>query len=269
MTIIKHIHYLFFEIFILILKNINHLNKYLIITPRLFSYLLKNVYIFDLRKKRIFSQKIRNFYDINTVFQIFGYQEYDINFLKIPNSKILKNKKSLIVDCGANIGSTSKYFSDTYNNSYIISIEPDKNNFSLLCKNINKKNTLAINSAVASRNYFYKIDKSIDPRSHKINIVEKNKNSKKTITINQILKKNHLCKPFIIKIDIEGFEKDLFKQNIDWMDKFKIIIIEIHDWMLPNKNISKNFIIALNKVMKKNNRDLVIKGENLISIKYK
>ena len=268
MIFIKHIHYLFFEIFILILNNIKHSNQFLIITPRIFSYFFKNVFIYNFKKKKLFSQRVRNFYDINTVFQIFGYQEYNLNSLKIFNSKTLNNKKNLILDCGANIGSSSRYFSDSYKNSFIISIEPDKNNFSILTKNIDKKNTLAVNSAVASSNYLYKVDKNIDPRSHKINIVKKNTKSHKTVTINQILKKNRLHKPFIVKIDIEGFEKDLFKKNIEWMNKFKIIIIEIHDWMLPKKNISKNFIIALNKAMKKNNRDLIIKGENLISIKY-
>ena len=52
------------------------------------------------------------------------------------------------------------------------------------------------------------------------------------------------------------------------MDKFKIIIIEIHDWMLPSQDISTNFIYSLTKSMKKNKRDLILKGENLISIKY-
>ena len=52
------------------------------------------------------------------------------------------------------------------------------------------------------------------------------------------------------------------------MDKFDIIIIEIHDWMLPKNSNSSNFINALSETMKKGNkRDLIISGENLISIK--
>jgi hypothetical protein len=89
-----------------------------------------------------------------------------------------------------------------------------------------------------------------------------------TITINEILNYKKKNWPFIIKIDIEGSEKDLFESNIQWMNKFKIIIIEIHDWMLPSQGISSNFIYSLAKSMKKNKRDLILNGENLISIKY-
>ena len=73
--------------------------------------------------------------------------------------------------------------------------------------------------------------------------------------------------PFLIKIDIEGFEQELFSKKIEWMDKFEIIIIEIHDWMLPTKSISSNFIRSLAKTLNKSKRDLIIRGENLISIK--
>jgi hypothetical protein len=39
--------------------------------------------------------------------------------------------------------------------------------------------------------------------------------------------------------------------------------------MIPNKSISSNFIKALNEVNKdeKNKRDIIISGENLISIR--
>jgi hypothetical protein len=53
------------------------------------------------------------------------------------------------------------------------------------------------------------------------------------------------------------------------MKNFLIIIIEIHDWMIPGKSISSNFIKALEKISndENNKRDLIISGENLISIR--
>ena len=39
----------------------------------------------------------------------------------------------------------------------------------------------------------------------------------------------------LIKIDIEGGESELFEKNIEWIEKFPLIIIELHDWMLPLK----------------------------------
>ena len=124
-----------------------------------------------------------------------------------------------------------------------------------------------INSAVSSSNKNFQIRKSKDPRAHSIHYLNKNKTNKKTFLIDQIVKENKNCLPFIIKIDIEGAELDLFRKNIKWLNDFNIILIELHDWMLPNKSISSSFIKSLSLTLKKNKRDLIIQGENLISIK--
>ena len=68
-------------------------------------------------------------------------------------------------------------------------------------------------------------------------------NSSEAITINQILsnKENKNLYPYLIKIDIEGHENQLFENNTEWIDQFKIIIIELHDWMFPETSNSKKF----------------------------
>jgi len=91
MIFIKHIHYLFFEIFILILNNIKHSNQFLIITPRIFSYFFKNVFIYNFKKKKLFSQRVRNFYDINTSLRggiLYPALDPSIFEIKFPNSDI-------------------------------------------------------------------------------------------------------------------------------------------------------------------------------------
>lgn len=70
--------------------------------------------------------------------------------------------------------------------------------------------------------------------------------------------------PFLIKIDIEGHEKKLFESNTDWMKYFKIIIIELHDWMLPNENISETFYKALKENLI--NYEIYNFGENTLVI---
>ena len=269
MILVKYIYY-FFEIIILFFLNFKTKN-FLVISPRYISIFIKSVVIFDFKKKKFFTQKVRNFFDINTVFQVFGYEEYNLKIVNSWRKKIFKfytkNKIDLlIVDCGANIGSTSRYFSELFPKAKIISIEPDAQNFNLAKKNSNSEKILVLKNAVASSNFSYEVKSQLDPRAHKIRINKKIKNNK-TITIMQLLRNHKKLKPFIIKIDIEGFEENLFKKNIKWMDNFKIIIIEIHDWMIPEKSISNNFIKSLAIISKKNKRDLIIQGENLISIR--
>lgn len=51
--------------------------------------------------------------------------------------------------------------------------------------------------------------------------------------------------PFIAKIDIEGFESDLFSRNTDWIARFPLLIVELHDWMLPRSASTGPFLRAI------------------------
>ena len=53
------------------------------------------------------------------------------------------------------------------------------------------------------------------------------------VSINDLLKINNNYKLFIVKVDIEGFEQNLFLSNTNWIDNCMLIIIELHDWMIP------------------------------------
>ena len=68
----------------------------------------------------------------------------------------------------------------------------------------------------------------------------------------------------------QSYESDnlLFESNFDWIKEFQIIVIEIHDWMLPFHSVSRNFFKAIyEKILIDDNRDFIISGENLIIIK--
>ena len=69
--------------------------------------------------------------------------------------------------------------------------------------------------------------------------------------------------PFLIKIDIEGGEENLFETSTAWIDLFPLLIIELHDWLLPRKNTSLNFIRRIGQFK----RDFVYNSENIFSFK--
>ena len=81
----------------------------------------------------------------------------------------------------------------------------------------------------------------------------------KAITIADILGKFTRYAPLICKIDIEGGESDLFRTNDAWVDQFPLIVIELHDWLLPGTSNSKTFLSAISK----RNFDVVYRGENM------
>ena len=131
----------------------------------------------------------------------------------------------MIIDCGANIGCSSIYFNKMIKNSKIINIEPEEKNFSLLEYNCKTDVYENINSAISpSKNINYCLENN-DNDNRAFKVKENLNGDKKSITVNQILQnKESNFKPFLIKFDIEGFEKDVFASNLDWMNKFKIII---------------------------------------------
>src|SRR5262249_23765471 len=45
---------------------------------------------------------------------------------------------------------------------------------------------------------------------------------------------------FLMKVDIEGFESDLFSANTEWIGATSIIVVEPHDWMLPGEHSSRS-----------------------------
>jgi FkbM family methyltransferase len=268
--------YLFFYDIFFLIQSVSSKKNFIILFPRIISLIIKKVLIFDKKNFSFFFQYIRNNYDLLTVHEIFQKEDYNLKTFKIWSSinehyiRNVKNKnRPLIIDCGSNIGSSSNYFSKIFCDAFIVSIEPEINNFLMIKKNFPEINSDLLNKAVSSDNKNYFIKTSFDPRAHYVsnNTDEQTINS---ITIEEILDKykKNIFTPFLIKIDIEGFEENLFSENFKWIDKFLIIIIEIHDWMIPNKANSYNFVKALNQISTEaKKRDLIISGENLISIR--
>jgi FkbM family methyltransferase len=268
--------YIFFYDFFFLIHSLSGKKNFIILFPRIISLIFKKVLIFDKKNFSFFFQSIRNNFDLLTVHEIFQKEDYNLKTLKLWNSineyyiRNIKNKKKpLIIDCGSNIGSSSNYFSKVFCDSFIVSVEPEVNNFLMIKKNFLVHNSDLVNKAVScdSKNYF--INSSADPRGH---YVSDNTDCSKieSVTIEEILGKYNqdIFIPFLIKIDIEGFEENLFSNNFKWIDKFLIIIIEIHDWMLPNKANSHNFLKALTQIsIEEKKRDLIIFGENLVSIR--
>lgn len=231
-----------------------------------------NQIFYDRISKKIVKFKIRDYIDYQVANQIFVNEDYNLKkfarFEEINNYQdglIKKNLKPLIIDCGGHIGLASKYFSVIYPHSKIILIEPEISNFENAIKNnLNNDNIEFLNAAIGSENAKCEMfDPGLGNWGYRT--IKNNEGDFNVISVNQILKeyKKQNEMPFIIKIDIEGFENELFSKNIEWIDIFPIIIIELHDWMLPKTSNSINFLSEISK----RNRDFLYAGENIFSIK--
>lgn len=152
-----------------------------------------------------------------------------IREFKLP----IKINPKLIIDAGAYTGLSTLYYASKYPSAKIIAIEPEQSNFKILEKHTQKlPNVIKINAGLWSKNAFLKI---IDMKTGKWGFTVKEVSELdhcciKAITLEKILRQYGLNKIDILKLDIEGSEKELFSNNYDfWIDKVNIIVIELHD----------------------------------------
>jgi FkbM family methyltransferase len=229
--------------------------------------------ILDISTNLITSIYGRGIEDIISIIQVFIAEFYDLKQLDARYVDIVKNydeiiqsgKKPLIIDCGANIGLTSLYISMHFPLAKIVAIEPDKTNCDFANVNTAGKNIDVLRAAVGGRSGKCNIiDSSVNSNSFKVEENIFNTDQIDMLTIKDIINKyDNDHTPFIVKIDIEGFEKDLFKSSTDWVSLFQLLIIELHDWMLPKEANSANFL----KVIARENRDFIFHNENIFSIR--
>ena len=148
---------------------------------------------------------------------------------QIPDAILSPEGVHVILDCGANIGITSLYFASRYSNARIFSIEPDKENFALL-----KRNTAAepriipIHGAIVGRARKSVHLTTSNPAWGNF-ITEQGEGLEvPALAVEQILELNGLSRIDLLKVDIEGAERELFT-NCEFLQRVGFVIIELHD----------------------------------------
>ncbi|MGL4858729.1 MAG: FkbM family methyltransferase [Enterobacteriaceae bacterium] len=210
--------------------------------------------------------------DHGVIKQIFEDKCYDFSRW-LQGQKLLqyhldrcRQKPSLIVDAGANIGAATVYFNSVMNNTFAFTIEPNHDNWQLCVRNTQHyDNKYNFHGAIASCEGRVQL---IDPghshwgyRTGPVGEVATGQESVNAISVNQILAHPTLSMmtPLICKIDIEGAEQELFSANDEWVNKFPLIIIELHDWLLPFSGSSQPVM----RTIAKYDFEIVQYGENL------
>jgi len=143
--------------------------------------------------------------DIHTFREIFLRREYAI---QIPEENIPKT----IIDAGANIGFTTLFFLLRFPNSQIISLEPNAENFELLKKNTaGYPNILPMQAALWNKKGVLNvIDEGYGVRGFVVGEGSlKNADNVPSTTLMELISQNNISSIDILKIDIEGSEKEV------------------------------------------------------------
>lgn len=168
------------------------------------------------------------------------------------------NVQPLIIDCGANIGASSVYFKLVFPDAKIVAIEPEISNYQLLAENVKQFSIDVTNVAIGSQEgHMWLSNPGLSDWGFRVG--DTGDYEVDVLTPNAVLEKYDRCAPFIIKIDIEGSELNLFETATEWVAKFSLLIVELHDWMLPLEGNSKHLI----RCIAEHNFDVVLAGENI------
>ncbi len=166
--------------------------------------------------------------DLTTFREIFLREEYKLDLPQSFHPKV-------IVDAGANIGFTSVFLAHRYPDATIYSLEPEPLNFNLLQKNTaGYPNIKAIHAAVWHEDGVIEItDKGFGLRGFMAEESTGKGNRVTAISIGSLVKHYSIKAIDILKIDIEGSEKEVFSNDTGWLAITTCLVIEIHDRMKP------------------------------------
>jgi FkbM family methyltransferase len=205
--------------------------------------------------------------DRGVIAQIFQNGDYDLS--QFAQHRVLgafykallaSNKNALIVDAGANIGASVVYFASVFPEGRILAIEPERNNCALLRKNCEGLNFSLLEGGIGSAaGSLYLHDPGCGDWGFRLatqGAYEVPVFGAGSIVADQVVQG---LVPFICKIDIEGGEAELFRDNTAWVSEFPLLIVELHDWLFPGSAMSKNFLRAISSL----NFDFVYRGENV------
>ena len=164
--------------------------------------------------------------------QVLGWEQYRAVFETYRT--YFNTDATTIIDAGGNIGLTSLYFSAHFPTAAIVSIEPDMDNFNLLVANLHSQHVTCIQGAVWSRNCQLTVVNDFrDQRSWSRRVEETQIDTETSIpayTIGHLMEQNKFNCIDILKMDVEGAEKEIFDNpNLDFLASTKCIAIEIHD----------------------------------------
>ena len=200
-----------------------HIEKFgfingLIICLKIYFRLLSKIKIPNIK----FSFKLRpNTTDVRIFWQFFLEEQYNIKINFTPE---------YIIDAGANIGLFSIFMKNKFPNSKIICIEPDEKNFAILNENTKKYDNIFLEKkGLWNKNAVLKISNMSDSNCSGLVVEENNNGNIESINMKNLIDNYNMNCIDILKIDIEGSEKEIFNDNPDWLTKVKILIIELHD----------------------------------------
>jgi len=161
--------------------------------------------------------------DIAVLYEIFAREAYRLEAHDVRGAEV-----RTIVDAGANIGLASLYFAAVYPRAQIVAIEPNPDNFALLAENARQEPRITILQACLTGLPDQSVFISTTGRgSHFQSNTGGHGVPIRGLSLPQICETRGLDHIDLLKIDIEGGEKDVFAHPA-FLGRTGAIVAELH-----------------------------------------
>jgi FkbM family methyltransferase len=210
--------------------------------------------------------------DFDVMEQIFLRREYDFSEWTAHHAAIEKayadclddGRVPIIVDCGANIGCASIWFSLRYPDAVVCAVEPEPGNFAMLSRNvIDYRNIVPIQAAISDRAGKISLRNPAD-EPWACQTEEDAHGSIPAVTISDLLAQRPNGAILVVKVDIEGYETALFRSNTAWADETPLVVFEMHDWLFHWRGTGD----AMFRCLTRRRRDYLVRGENIFAFSH-
>ena len=192
--------------------------------------------------------------DISTYQQVLVQRQYEFDKPAAPR---------FIIDAGANIGLSAVYFANQFPLAKIVALEPEASNYRMLCENVVPyPQVIPIRAALWRENMdLFLFDSGHGNHGFQVGANDARDlgriGSVPGLTIDAILREAGEAQVDLLKVDIEGAEREVMEGSGEWIDKVGVFMIELHDEI--KSGCSKAFHDATRDFSKD-----VIKGETIM-----
>jgi FkbM family methyltransferase len=158
--------------------------------------------------------------DASTLEKIFVWNGYDLDYPEDVRT---------VIDAGANIGLSAVFFASRFPGATIVAIEPNLANYELL-----RRNTAAYPSVIPLHAALWSEDTQLG-LTNPSDRVDSYRYDRETSTesvaafgVPSLMKRFDLAQIDVLKVDIEGGERDVFAGRPDWVNRVRMFVIELH-----------------------------------------
>ena len=140
-----------------------------------------------------------------------------------------------VVDAGGNIGCYTARVATRYPDARIVAVEPDPENLLML-----ERNTAGLVRVCRVAGALWPEDRPLlldapgnDPSARTVGTVGGAGMPVRGITISSVLREQRVSRIDLLKVDIEGAERELFEGDTGWLAVTRTVLIELHDRTKP------------------------------------